>query len=83
MKKNPRLRGTLPLKKNIPVKQAGTVTTERYLDKQDLMQMLHISIGTLYNWRKKGILHFSKIQQKIYYKESELYELLRTKKNGV
>ena len=33
---------------------------EIYYDKQDLMQMLHISIRTLHNWRKKGTLPFLK-----------------------
>ena len=32
-----------------------------WFDMQDIMQLLHVSRGTLHNWRVKGILPFSKV----------------------
>ncbi|WP_153796448.1 helix-turn-helix domain-containing protein [Foetidibacter luteolus] len=51
---------------------------ERFLDKQDLMQMLHVSLRTLYNWRTKGKLPFVKVEQKIFYRQTDLERLLKT-----
>lgn len=61
-----------------PNKVEPTEKKEIYYDKQDLMQMLHISIRTLHNWRKNGTLPFSKVNGKIYYKSSDLERLLNT-----
>ncbi|MDE3235592.1 MAG: helix-turn-helix domain-containing protein [Bacteroidota bacterium] len=54
----------------------------RWMDKQDLFQLLHISERTLQNWRSKGLLPFYRISGKIFYKESDLHELLHRHKQG-
>jgi hypothetical protein len=47
-----------------------------WIDKQEIMMRLHISNRTLQVWRSKGIIPFSRIRKKIYYKESDLKNLL-------
>jgi hypothetical protein len=49
---------------------------ETWLDNQDILQRMHISLLTLQNWRSKRLLPYSKIFGKIYYKESDLQLLL-------
>ncbi len=51
---------------------------EIWIDKQEIMMRLHISNRTLQTWRSKGILPFSRIRKKIYYKESDLINLLNS-----
>ena len=50
--------------------------SERWLDKQEVLELMHISQSTLQKWRKKGLLPYSRILGKIYYKESDLLQLL-------
>jgi hypothetical protein len=47
-----------------------------WLDKQDILQRMHISERTLQKWRTKKILPYSKIGGKIYYREMDLIALL-------
>ena len=54
--------------------------TEKLLDRQDILQMLHISVRTLQYWRTKGILPYSKIGNKIFYRQSDVEEMLRKNK---
>jgi len=49
---------------------------EIWIDKQEIMMRLHISNRTLQTWRSKGILPFARIRKKIYYRESDLRNLL-------
>jgi predicted DNA-binding transcriptional regulator AlpA len=50
--------------------------SERWMDKQEVLELLHISESTLQKWRKNGLLPFSRILGKIYYKESDILQLL-------
>ena len=47
-----------------------------YLTTKETMDYLNISNGTLYNYINKGILHPRKIVRKLYFKKSELDELI-------
>ena len=47
-----------------------------WLDKQDILQRMHISERTLQKWRTKKILPYSKIGGKIYYREKDVTALL-------
>ena len=71
------------MKKLITQKQYNTAVGESvkwelgdWLDKQDLMLLLHISSRTLQNWRNKKTLPFAKIGRKIYYRKTDVMELL-------
>lgn len=46
--------------------------TEQWLDNQDVCLILKVSTRTLQNYRDKGILPFSQIGNKIYYKSSDI-----------
>ncbi len=52
---------------------------DRWLDNQEIMQLLKISSRTLQSYRDQGILPFSKLgdgTSKFYYKASQVEELL-------
>ena len=46
--------------------------SEKWLDNQEVCTILKISTRTLQNYRDKGILAFSQISNKIYYKVSDI-----------
>jgi hypothetical protein len=47
-----------------------------WLDNQNVMQALHISPRTLQTLRSNGILPFSKIGNKIYYRRQDIIKIL-------
>jgi hypothetical protein len=49
---------------------------DRWLDNQEVMQLLRISPRSLQSYRDQGILPFSKLGGKIYYKASSVENLL-------
>ena len=49
---------------------------DKWLDNQEVMQMLHISKRLLQSWRDDGKVNFSQVGAKIYYRESEINNLL-------
>lgn len=49
---------------------------EDWIDNQDVMQMLHISLRSLQSLRSKGILPYSRINNKIYYLRRDVEKLL-------
>jgi len=51
-------------------------TFENWLDSQEVMQALHISPRTLQTMRTNGALPYSKIGNKIYYKHSDIAQIL-------
>ncbi len=54
----------------------STCKLEDWLDNQDVMLYLHISPRTLQTLRSKGILPFSRIRNKIYYRRADIQSLL-------
>ena len=53
-----------------------------WIDAQDVMQKLHISLRTLQTWRTNGILPYSRIRGKLYYRKSDILFLLEENYNG-
>lgn len=49
--------------------------SEIWLDKQDVLMLMHISSSTLQKWRKTG-LPFSRVFGKIYYNKKDLLDFL-------
>ncbi len=49
---------------------------DRWLDIQDVCELLHVSKRTLQSYRDKGILPFSQIGAKIYYKARDIQKHL-------
>ena len=56
--------------------------SETWFDNQDVMEILKISPRTLQNFRDNGVLPFSKIGGKIYYKASDVEQLLKDNYHG-
>ena len=51
-------------------------TKERWLDNEEAMQILKVSKRTIQSYRDSGIISFSQLKNKIYYKLSDVEELL-------
>lgn len=60
------------------VKEVKYLNDERLLDNQDLCQMLNASKRTLQRYRSSGELRYQSLWHKVYYKESDVQEFLRT-----
>ena len=52
------------------------VAKENYLRSSEVIEQLKISPSKLYSWRKQGIIPYSKVEGIIYYKQSDIQELL-------
>jgi hypothetical protein len=46
------------------------------LDNSDILQLFKISTKTASNWREEGLLPFSQIKGKIYYKLSDMHKII-------
>lgn len=53
-----------------------------WIDAQDVMEKLHITQRTLQRWRTNGLLPFSQLQGKFYYRKSDILALLKKTYNG-
>lgn len=53
-----------------------------WIDAQDVMHKLHISVRTLQTWRTNGTIPFSRIRGKLYYRKSDILALLEENYNG-
>jgi len=49
---------------------------EDWIDNQDVMQILHISPRTLQTLRSNGMLSFSRIGNKLYYRRQDIIKIL-------
>ena len=50
--------------------------TDTFLDNQEFLQLMNISKRTAQTWRDEGIVSFSQIGSKIYYRMSDVQKLL-------
>jgi hypothetical protein len=48
--------------------------TNDYLSRNDVSKMLGITLGSVHNWTKKGVLYAYQISGRVYYKRSEIEE---------
>lgn len=53
-------------------------TLKEWLDGQEVIQYLHISKRTLQNLRASGLLPFSQVNGKFYYKATDVQDLLES-----
>ncbi len=53
-----------------------TALKAQLIDNADFLQLMNISSSTAQNWRNKGIIAYSQIENKIYYKVSDIERLL-------
>ena len=54
----------------------GNELSEIWLDKYDVLTLMHISASTLQKWKKMGLLPYSKVFGKIYYNKKDLLDFL-------
>ena len=64
--------GTCPFHHSI-----GQTPLDEWLDNQNVMQMLHISPRTLQTLRSNGILPFSRIGNKLFYRRTDIQQILK------
>jgi DNA-binding transcriptional MerR regulator len=55
---------------------------EDWVDSQDVMIKMHISSLTLQAWRTNGLLPYSQIRGKLYYRKSDILKLLEKNYNA-
>ncbi|NDW17968.1 DNA-binding protein [Dysgonomonas sp. 216] len=55
---------------------------DSWLDNQDVCRLLDISLRTLQNYRDKGILPYSQIGYKCYYKSSDIKAFIEKSKKS-
>jgi len=55
---------------------------EEWLDNQDVCQLLDISLRTLQNYRNKGVLPYSQIGYKCYYKIVDVEAFIESSKEN-
>lgn len=53
-----------------------STTLEDWIDNQDVMNILHITARTLQSLRSNGILPYSRINGKIYYRRQDIQKIL-------
>lgn len=61
--------------------QYTIINGERYMDNQDLCQLLNVSKRTLQRYRSSGELPYHNIFHKIYYKEADVETFIKEKFN--
>jgi hypothetical protein len=60
----------------LPQSPSGEISIEDWIDRQIVMQALHISPRTLQTLRSNGILPYSRIGNKIYYRKQDILKIL-------
>ncbi len=63
-------------------KSKAELFQESWIDGQDVMQSLHISKRTLQSLRDSGVLPYSRINGKFYYKVEDIETLLENNYSG-
>lgn len=53
-----------------------------WIDGQDVLTKLHVSPRTLQRWRISGVLPYSRVSGKCYYKKSDIVKLLNENYTG-
>ena len=59
-------------------KEVKYLDGERLLDNQDLCELLNTSKRSIQRYRSSGTLKYQMLWHKVYYKESDVQEFLRT-----
>lgn len=61
---------------NGKLEEKSKIPTDTFLDNQEFIQLMNISKRTAQTWRDEGIVSFSQIGSKIYYKMKDVNVLL-------
>jgi len=90
MNQHPTAETTLPSGQMAVDNNSASPGAAKTLDKEGLQKivmdslavqdLLHICRGTLYNWRRKGLIAFSKIGGRVYFEVDDVYQMLKERK---
>lgn len=64
------------------MKNVDLLEWDDWIDGQDVMEKLHISPRTLQRWRTNGVIPYSQLKGRLYYRKSDILRLLREGFNG-
>ena len=70
------LKALLELTENATMKYTSIFKEEKWLDNQEVCLMMNITKRTLQTYKDKGLLPYSKLNRKNYYKLSDIQALL-------
>lgn len=70
------LKALLELTENATMKYTSIFKEEKWLDNQEVCLMMNITKRTLQTYKDKGLLPYSKLNRKNYYKISDVQALL-------
>ncbi|MBD3905631.1 MULTISPECIES: helix-turn-helix domain-containing protein [Bacteroidota] len=70
------LKALLELTENATLKYTSIFKEEKWLDNQEVCLMMDITKRTLQTYKDKGLLPYSKLNRKNYYKRSDVQALL-------
>ena len=70
------LKALLELTENATLKYTSIFKEEKWLDNQEVCLMIDITKRTLQTYKDKGLLPYSKLNRKNYYKRSDVQALL-------
>ena len=70
------LKDLLEMTKNATEKYVSIFNKEKWLDNQEVCLMMNITKRTLQTYKDKGLLPYSKLNRKNYYKRSDVQVLL-------
>ena len=73
---NNELKAILQLTENATKKYSQIFKSEKWLDNQEVCLMMNITKRTLQTYKDKGLLPYSKLNRKNYYKLSDVQTLL-------
>lgn len=59
-----------------PQSKANEATQTEYITRNEVAKLFKISLVTVHDWTKKGILQAYKIGRKVYFKQSEVEKVL-------
>lgn len=64
------------------MKQIDLTEWSNWIDGQDVLLKMQVSPRTLQRWRISGLLPYSRVSGKCYYRKSDILELLQENYNG-
>jgi len=65
------------IESKLDLQKEKTPLSEKWLDNQDVCQLLHVSKRTLQHYRDAGIIAYSQIGSKIYYRAADIEKHLK------
>lgn len=71
---------TLAKEMNVLCQQNGDKVMQKWLDNQEVCELLKISKRTLQTYREKGLLPFSQIGHKMYYRPQDVEKVFKNLK---